>query len=40
MKECKSTNDRLIGRVGGLLMVLMGLLMEMVYKPLVEVHIR
>ena len=38
MKGCKSTNGRLIEKAGGLQMVLMDLLMEMVYKPLVEVH--
>jgi hypothetical protein len=40
MKECKNTNGILIERVGWLVMVLMDLLMEMVYKPSVEVHIR
>lgn len=40
MKECRITNGRLIERVDGLKMVLMGLLMEMVYKLLVEVHIK
>jgi len=38
MKGCKSTGDKLIVRVDGLPMVLMDLQMEMVYKPLVEVH--
>lgn len=37
---CKSTRGRLIGRVGGHPMVLMDPLMEMVFKPLVEVHIK
>lgn len=40
MKGCKIINDKLIERVGGLPMVLMDLLMEMGYKPLVEVHIK
>lgn len=40
MKGCKITKDRLIERVGGRPMVLMGLLMEMGYKLLVEVHIK
>jgi hypothetical protein len=38
MRGCKSTRGRLIVRVDGLPMVLMDLQMEMVYKPLVEVH--
>lgn len=40
MRGCKSTNGRLIERVGGLPTALMDLLMEMVYKLLVEVHIK
>lgn len=39
-KGCKNTKDRLIERAGGLPMVLMDLLMETGYKPLVEVHIK
>ena len=40
VKECKSTKDRLIERVSGVLMDLMGLQMVMVYKQLVEAHIK
>lgn len=40
MRGCRSFKGRLIERVGGLLMALTDLLMEMVYKPLVEVHIK
>lgn len=40
MKRCKSSKDRLIEKAGGLQMVLMGLLMETVYKPLAEAHIK
>lgn len=40
VRGCKNTKDRLIERVGGLPMVLTDLLMEMVYKPLAEVHIK
>jgi hypothetical protein len=38
MRGCKIIKGRWIERVGGLPMVQMDLLMEMVYKPLVEVH--
>lgn len=38
MKGCKIIKGRWIERVGGLPMVQMGLLMEMVYKLSVEVH--
>jgi hypothetical protein len=38
VKGCKTTKGRWIAKVGGLPMVRMDLLMEMVYKPLVEVH--
>ena len=40
VKECKSTKDKLTERVNGALMDLMGRQMVMVYKPLVEVHIK
>lgn len=40
VRGCKITKDRLIERVGGLPMVLADLLMEMVFKPLAEVHIK
>lgn len=40
VKECKSTKDKLIERVNGALMDLMGLQMVMVYKQLVEAHIK
>lgn len=40
MKECKSIKDKLIERVGGILMDLMDFLMVTVYKLLVEVYIK
>lgn len=40
MKGCRNISDRLIGRVGGLPMVLMDLLMERVDKQLAEVPTR
>lgn len=40
MKECKSTRDKLIERLDGVLTDLMDLQMAMVYKLLVEVHIK
>jgi len=40
MKECKSTKDKLIERVGGYPTDLMSPLMVMVYKQLAEVRIK
>lgn len=40
VKECRSTKDKLIERVGFAPMDLMGPLMVMEYKQLVEVHIK